>query len=346
MKKSFLAKFFILSLASSFGVPISAESSLFGINREWISIYRPTACDDIHQMENDYNPKKHIYWHDELLCRAFIDYRIRSKGVSSIGVENEKTEKHIFKTRFTVGKISSKLLDYRFVLFNCKDGTYKYPHTPGRFSVKGDSIWKPFDNNPVFKESSEFICNPTKQIKYLTKYLEYEPNNIKVQKQRAYLEYLIGDYSTLIEDSSPAIRGLIKIKKKDYQGALSDFNIAIRDLKKNGGRLSSYGAMYYYNRGVAYSMLGDHEAAISDYNQAINAYDRYEIAYAARSSSYKKLGNTEEACIDLKIAASLGYKNMPPWANQLCGLSVEKNSDIKEENSELRNELRDTPFEW
>ena len=27
-----------LSLASSFGVPISAESSLFGINREWISI--------------------------------------------------------------------------------------------------------------------------------------------------------------------------------------------------------------------------------------------------------------------------------------------------------------------
>ncbi len=37
------------------------------INYIWISIYRPTACDDIHQMENDYNPKN-IY-------RVFLDFR-------------------------------------------------------------------------------------------------------------------------------------------------------------------------------------------------------------------------------------------------------------------------------
>ena len=57
-------------------------------------------------------------------------------------------------------------------------------------------------------------------------------------------------------------QGNAKYVKKDYQGAIADYNEASR-LNPNDARA------YYNNRGLAKSALGDKQSAIADYNEAI-----------------------------------------------------------------------------
>jgi len=58
----------------------------------------------------------------------------------------------------------------------------------------------------------------------------------------------------------------------------------------------------YYNRGNAYSMLGDYTQAIRDYDQFILLYPEDGSAYFYRGYAYDELGNYEKAKKDFLSA--------------------------------------------
>lgn len=80
-------------------------------------------------------------------------------------------------------------------------------------------------------------------------------------------------------------RGNAKSESGDKQGAISDYNQAIR--------INPNDATTYYNRGVAKSALGDNKGAISDYNQAIRINPNYADAYNNRGNAKSALGDRQ-----------------------------------------------------
>jgi tetratricopeptide (TPR) repeat protein len=73
-------------------------------------------------------------------------------------------------------------------------------------------------------------------------------------------------------------RGAGYYNKGDYDGAIQDFNEAIR--------LNPNNANNYNNRGVAYKRKGHYDRAIQDYNQAIHLNSNDTIAYFNRGDAY------------------------------------------------------------
>jgi tetratricopeptide (TPR) repeat protein len=80
-----------------------------------------------------------------------------------------------------------------------------------------------------------------------------------------------GDYSNIIESSSAFYdRGIIYLKKKDYQKALSDFTESI-NLEKDF-------PSSYYNRGCCYYYLKNCNKALNDFKMTIKLYPDHEKA--------------------------------------------------------------------
>jgi tetratricopeptide (TPR) repeat protein len=71
-------------------------------------------------------------------------------------------------------------------------------------------------------------------------------------------------------------RALAKHDKGDYQGAIADYNQAIK--------LKPHAANAYYNRGITHANLGDKKRAIADYTQTIKLKPDYPTVYNSRCS--------------------------------------------------------------
>ena len=65
-------------------------------------------------------------------------------------------------------------------------------------------------------------------------------------------------------------------------------------------------ASAYYNRGLAYSNLGNYKLAILNYDRAIEINRKDADAYYNRGNAYSRLGNSTYANQDWKMAAKLG----------------------------------------
>jgi tetratricopeptide (TPR) repeat protein len=92
-------------------------------------------------------------------------------------------------------------------------------------------------------------------------------------------------------------RGVAKGYLNDRDGALKDFQLAIKT--------DSTYAIAYNNYG---SIIEDSDipGAIDYYSKAIHFNKNYTTAYFARGKLYAKLSKKEEACRDYKRAESLG----------------------------------------
>lgn len=138
-------------------------------------------------------------------------------------------------------------------------------------------------------------------------------------------------------------RGLAKKEKGDYQGAITDYNEAIK--------LKPYAAAYT-NRGVVKGMLGDLKGAVADFDKAINIkpydFDAYNnravakgnlgnfrgaiedlgmaihlkpdfaTAYFTRGQAYIQIKNKNKACEDFKKAYELGYERALGEIERYC----------------------------
>ena len=95
--------------------------------------------------------------------------------------------------------------------------------------------------------------------------------------------------------------GLAKEKKGDLNGALADYNQAIKLNPKN--------AIAYKNRGIAKEKKGDLDGAMADFNQAVQLNPKYAAAYYGRGDVKRKKGDLNGANADFNQASKLGSKS-------------------------------------
>jgi tetratricopeptide (TPR) repeat protein/S1-C subfamily serine protease len=103
-------------------------------------------------------------------------------------------------------------------------------------------------------------------------------------------------------------RGTVKYGSGEIKGAISDFNIAIRN--------NPQFAMAYYNRGVAKYVSGDKRGAISDADIAIGINSKYTEAYVYRGLAKYDLGDKKGAISDLDLAISINPQYAIAYMNR------------------------------
>ena len=64
----------------------------------------------------------------------------------------------------------------------------------------------------------------------------------------------------------------------------------------------------YRNRGLAYFYLDQHDRAINDFDEAIRLDPQYALAYANRGRAYEKLDQKDKRDVDKKRACELDSK--------------------------------------
>ncbi len=96
------------------------------------------------------------------------------------------------------------------------------------------------------------------------------------------------------------ILGNQKYKQGDFQGAIADYNQALR--------IDPNDASTYYNRGLAKADLKDHQGAIADYNQAIKIDPNLAVAYLVRASAKFRSNDRLGGCADISRAIGLGLQ--------------------------------------
>ncbi|MEK0181955.1 tetratricopeptide repeat protein [Microcoleus anatoxicus] len=104
------------------------------------------------------------------------------------------------------------------------------------------------------------------------------------------------------------IQGEDKYKKGDYQGAVADYNQALR--------INPNYAEAYFSRGLARSDLGDKQGAIADYNEALRINPNDVIAYYNRGVARYKLGDKQGAIADYDQALRIDSNNASFYLNR------------------------------
>ena len=100
-------------------------------------------------------------------------------------------------------------------------------------------------------------------------------------------------------------------------------------------------ARAYNNRGFAYFITGDFEAAIADYNTAIDLDPENARAYSNRGLAYRSTGDFEAAIDDFNTAIDLDPENarvysdrgdawlhLKEWQKAKADLTTAKNMDF------------------
>ena len=129
----------------------------------------------------------------------------------------------------------------------------------------------------------------------------------KVNNSGQIAEYTEGIRKDPNNDNAYYNRGLEKHRLEDYQGALADYNEAIRINPSD-----SASADYYLNRGLTKRELGDKQGAKTDYEKAI-ALERKNDSISSDSLRNlgiveSELGNKQAAISTLRLAAQ-GYQD-------------------------------------
>lgn len=105
--------------------------------------------------------------------------------------------------------------------------------------------------------------------------------------------------------------GLEKIEILDFDGAYSDFTIAIEMDPSN--------AEAYYRRGLLLGKeLHKYTKAIKDFTKAIKLKNDFAEAYYDRGVTYRILDDLANSCADWHRAKELGYEDAEMLIEKYC----------------------------
>ena len=153
--------------------------------------------------------------------------------------------------------------------------------------------------DPLFKEAYEnrgvarFRLNDIRgAIEDYNEALEMDPNDFSTYGRRGWAKYVIRDYPGAIEDLTMAVQGAKYLDK------------------------------YYNMRGEARYQLRDYEGAIADFSRVTKSFaairSEKATAYFWRAMSLIELGQKDNACSDLHMAARKGYMKAYEVLRVIC----------------------------
>lgn len=158
--------------------------------------------------------------------------------------------------------------------------------------------------------------------KFLTEAIEKSPGLPYPHAQRGFARFERKDYAGALQDYNEAVRldssdvdyvinrGVVKEKLRDLNGALADFSKA--------ATMAPNAANAWFHRGNVLSKLNRLPEAIEDYTLAIFYDASYAAAYYNRALAQNRTGQKKEACNDLMKAKDLGMKVEPKVETRIC----------------------------
>ena len=121
-----------------------------------------------------------------------------------------------------------------------------------------------------------------------------------------------------------------------------DYEAAILDFDQ-AIELNSSWADAYYNRGLAYAKLGRYQDAIASYTQALEFQHNWADAYNNRGNAHYKLGNYEQAIADYNQALSINPDFAQAQRNRDVAQSVlDERQRQQNEEEERKRRLENT----
>ena len=133
-------------------------------------------------------------------------------------------------------------------------------------------------------------------ISDFTEAITLKPKVAGTYNSRGWTKYLLGQLETEEENEMKA--------QELYQEAISDADLALQSATKE----SNNKAACYHTRGAAKAGLGDHEGAITDFNECIRLRPKKALYYHDCGLSKQALGQHEAAEVDFAKTKELDPK--------------------------------------
>ena len=96
-----------------------------------------------------------------------------------------------------------------------------------------------------------------------------------------------------------------------------DYNAALKNFNK-AIEIDPQSVEAYNNRGIVLGILGDHFRAIQDFNMAIDLNPFDSEAYKSRGISKLYLNQKESGCLDLAKAERMGFPGTTELIEEFC----------------------------
>jgi tetratricopeptide (TPR) repeat protein len=263
-----------------------------------------------------------------------------SGGVDQVFTSKGEVKAHIYSS---LGLVAMKLNDFDGAISYFDSALVITPTDPDLFVSRGTAKEKKADTTAaVIDYQRALMYHPQHAIakhnlsaiskgknvkerdpKLLDEAIEANPNLPFAYAERAYMNFLKGNFSKAVDDYDHAIkldpsqpeyflnRGLAREKLKDTNAAYSDYTTAL-------GLQSDFDKAWL-NRGNLLARLGRLNDAVEDYTVAISHSPAYASAFFNRAMVLNRLQKRDLACADLQTAERLGVKVEPKARKSICG---------------------------
>jgi len=150
--------------------------------------------------------------------------------------------------------------------------------------------------------------------------LRLDPKNAEATSNRGWVFYQQGDHDTALAEFDDALklderfvyglwgRGTIYRERSEYEPAIQNFTQALRFTTDTKDL-----AELYNERGNTYYQQEDYEAALDDYDRAIDKKNDVAVYHGNRGDALGELGRFDEAFAALDQAIALDGKNGDFW---------------------------------